>query len=261
MAWRTARQVAPIVVRPSVRTARRTQNPCARSRVPATRRARARPHATRTAFWNHTERCVALPMMRRAHSCVVGRSAYQKSSLGRRGEVLRPATETPTAVTAIHVDSASVSSVACRRRTSVSTPDSPGSAARRIRSAWNCRIALSSASAVGGRSPARRAAPMSSHVRATRSRSAAADGSVRGAAPGGTDVALRDASWSTTRRTAAPACARARSRRPGPVGRSPGETCDSRSPSLRSRSLATETRAGSAAAAAAVSSASASTIR
>ncbi len=108
-AWRTACQVAPAVVRPRVRTTSSTQKPWERSREPATARAAARPSAVRTAFWNSTERNVALPTTRRAQSLGVERSAYQKSRRGRAGSVGLPWTAMSVVISTIRADSASAS--------------------------------------------------------------------------------------------------------------------------------------------------------
>lgn len=115
VADRTADQVAPAVVRPSVSMPSSTQNPCDRSSDPATSRASARPVAVRTAFWKTTERGVRWPAIRTHHSRGVDAPAYQNCSSGSPGIDRRRPVARDTAALTVTADTAAASSVDCRR--------------------------------------------------------------------------------------------------------------------------------------------------
>ncbi|MET9571461.1 hypothetical protein ABZY34_20375 [Streptomyces virginiae] len=233
-AWRTVALVWATVVRVRLRTASIAQKPWGSDSTPATVRTAASARLIRTASWKYTERGPACAANRCHHRRGASRPAYQnrpESVPAGGGGARLPRTASSAAVAKAAAASATSSSAARRRpRTSVTGCGSRSAAS--LNSSRSRRRAP--ASSVARPVPASRA-PVSAADRPTASSSSSPVFSGDCPAGGGGRFTSRPSSVRAPR----PVWARARSRRPGPAGRSASSTWRGRSDSPIFRALST----------------------
>ncbi len=220
-----------MVVRVRVRVASIAQNPCGSVSTPATSRAAVRARAMRTAFWKNTERRPACPRSRYHHRTGAQVVAYQNRPGSSSTEVCRPRTARSAAAPMASAASAISSTAAWQRRTAGGRQASAGVTGGPADTAdSSARATVSSFCCAAGDVPVRRQLVVAVAVRATAPSTAVTSGAVPRSGSAGSSASLP-----SRVRVARPVWASARSRTPGPAGRSASGTLSGRSDWLVSR--------------------------
>ncbi len=249
-----------MVVRVRVRVASVAQNPWGSVSTPATSRAAVRARAMRTAFWKNTDRRPAWPRTRCHHSIGARALAYQKRPGVIRTAACLPCTARSAAVAMASAASAISRAAACRRSTaggksgvravaagkppmgsgsagtlvpvaagppgaqSLAVAGSPTATGPADTADRRARALRSSSYGASGERPVPRQVAVAVASRATARSTAVTSG------PGCPSGAAGSCARRLSRvRVARPVWARARSRTPGPAGRSASGTVRDRS--------------------------------